>query len=166
MHFNRQPGVADAAVELVERFNVSITKGFALVIGQPDTRMAEAIASRTQLHVISVLRDKAKVEAERRRLLSTTDLYGSHLVVHHVPDFANLPYARYFANVVVVSGEAAEMSGKDLYRVLRPCGGVMFFVDAATPGASENRLRRGGQAHFAPKTPQNEPVPDGFRIGS
>jgi hypothetical protein len=31
---------------------------------------------------------------------------------------------------------------------------------------SENRLTRGGQAHFAPKTPQNEPVPDGFRIAS
>jgi hypothetical protein len=27
-------------------------------------------------------------------------------------------------------------------------------------------LQKGGQAHFAPKTPQNEPVPDGFGIGS
>ena len=122
-----KPSVADAAVKLAKRF--SITKGFALVIGQTDARMAEAIASRTQLHVISVLRDKAKVEAERRRLLSTTDLYGSRLVVHHVPDFASLPYARYFANVVVVAGEAGKMSGKELYRVLRPCGGVMCFVD-------------------------------------
>jgi prepilin-type N-terminal cleavage/methylation domain-containing protein len=31
---------------------------------------------------------------------------------------------------------------------------------------SENRLQRGGQAHFAPKAPQNEPVPDSFRTGS
>ena len=31
---------------------------------------------------------------------------------------------------------------------------------------SENRPRRGGQAHFAPRAPQNEPVPAGFRIGS
>ena len=122
-----KPGVADAAVKLAKRF--SITKGFALVIGQTDTRMAEAIASRTRLHVISVLRDKAKVEAARRRLLSTTDLYRSRLVVHHVPDFASLPYARYFANVVVVAGEAGKMSGKELYRVLRPCGGLMCFVD-------------------------------------
>jgi hypothetical protein len=28
-------------------------------------------------------------------------------------------------------------------------------------GQFENRLRRGGQAHFAPKAPQNEPVPGG-----
>ena len=31
---------------------------------------------------------------------------------------------------------------------------------------SENRPRRGGQAHFAPRAPQNEPVPAGSRIGS
>ena len=31
---------------------------------------------------------------------------------------------------------------------------------------SQNLARRRGQAHFAPKTPQNEPVPDGFGIGS
>ena len=31
---------------------------------------------------------------------------------------------------------------------------------------SDNRPRRRGQAHFAPRTPQNEPVPDGSRIGA
>jgi hypothetical protein len=31
---------------------------------------------------------------------------------------------------------------------------------------SENRLKRGGQAHFAASTPQNEPVPDGIQIGT
>jgi len=31
---------------------------------------------------------------------------------------------------------------------------------------SQSLARRRGQAHFAPKTPQNEPVPDGFGIGS
>ena len=35
-----------------------------------------------------------------------------------------------------------------------------------TKSLSQNLARRGGQAHFAPKTPQNEPVPDGFGIGS
>jgi Mrp family chromosome partitioning ATPase len=36
----------------------------------------------------------------------------------------------------------------------------------APKSLSENRQQRGGQAHFAPKTPQNEPVPDGSGIGS
>jgi 5-oxoprolinase (ATP-hydrolysing) len=37
---------------------------------------------------------------------------------------------------------------------------------AGNESLSENRPQRGGQAHFAPKAPQNEPVPDGSRIGS
>jgi len=40
------------------------------------------------------------------------------------------------------------------------------FRHVETKSLSQNRLRRGGQAHFAPKTPQNEPVPDGSGIGS
>jgi len=47
---------------------------------------------------------------------------------------------------------------------------IQTFSDATTAepskNLSENLLKRGGQAHFAPKTPQNEPVPGGFRIGS
>jgi len=45
---------------------------------------------------------------------------------------------------------------------------VTQIVDAcrATKKLSENLKKRGGQAHFAPKTPQNEPVPGGFRIRS
>ncbi len=36
----------------------------------------------------------------------------------------------------------------------------------ANKNLSQNRPQTGGQAHFAPKTPQNEPVPDGSGIGS
>ena len=130
-----EPNAADAVLKLAGGFG--ITKGFALVIGQKDTRMAEVIASRTQLQVVGVLHDKAKVEAERHRLLDTTDLYGSRLSIHHVPDFASLPYAQYSANLVVVAGEAAKMSGNDLYRVLRPSGGLMCFAGVDRAGAEK-----------------------------
>ena len=33
------------------------------------------------------------------------------------------------------------------------------------PESSAGKQGHQGQAHFAPKTPQNEPVPDGFGIG-
>src|ERR1700761_8881778 len=36
----------------------------------------------------------------------------------------------------------------------------------APKSQSENRPRRRGQEHFAPKAPQTVPDPDGFRIGS
>jgi len=41
-----------------------------------------------------------------------------------------------------------------------------FVRGCETKKLSENLPKRGGQAHFAPKTPQNEPVPGGFPIGS
>lgn len=40
-------------------------------------------------------------------------------------------------------------------------GACTVFVEAA-PSLSDNRPRRGGHAHFAPRTPQNGPVPDGY----
>jgi hypothetical protein len=40
------------------------------------------------------------------------------------------------------------------------------YLNATTNSLSENRPQRRGQAHFAPRAPQNEPVPDGSRIGS
>ncbi len=39
-------------------------------------------------------------------------------------------------------------------------------LSAADKNRSQNRPQTGGQAHFAPKTPQNEPVPGGSGIGS
>ncbi len=38
-----------------------------------------------------------------------------------------------------------------------------LLADAAK-SLSQNRLQKGGQAHFAPQTPQNEPVPDGSAV--
>ncbi|MDP6360465.1 MAG: PQQ-binding-like beta-propeller repeat protein, partial [Planctomycetota bacterium] len=109
----------------------NITRGFAIVIGQEDARPAEAIADQTDLHVISVLRDKSKVLAERARLIGRGDVYGSRVVIHHAENPARLPYAQYFANVVVVVGSSGKLSGKELYRILRPCGGLMIFEGIA-----------------------------------
>ncbi len=62
----------------------------------------------------------------------------------------------------------------DLLRLWLPTAGSSEIVGhvlvAIAPrtdkSLSQNRTRRRGQAHFAPKTPQNEPVPGGFGIGS
>ena len=122
-------GAASNIVSLIQRFN--ITKGYALVIGEPDARLAESVAEQTQLQVLSVLRDEDKVVSERTRLVEKERLYGSKVTVSHHERTTGLPYAPYFANVIVMCGDVAELSGKDLYRVLRPCGGLMCFVDAS-----------------------------------
>jgi len=126
---------------LVEKYG--LTRGYALVVGSSDARLAEAIAAQTSLHVLTVLCDEAEVAAERRRLLAETDLYGARIAVQCVEDPSDLPYAPYFASLVVVCGEAGGLSGKELYRVLRPCGGVMCFTGAGRTNVEE-LLEEGG----------------------
>jgi len=132
-------------LELIEQSR--ITKGYALVIGRPDAGFTEALACKTGLHVVSVLGDKSKVQEERARLLGTTELYGSRLVVQYLQSAASLPYAPYFANVVVVSGESDDLRGKDLYRVLRPCGGLMYFDQV--PRSGIEKLLKDGEVPAA-----------------
>jgi len=100
-------------------------KGYALVVGMPDARLGEALAAGTLLNVTCVLADPAAVAAERERLVGA-GVYGTRVVVHHLAGAKRLPYAHYFANVVVV-GPRASVPAAELYRVLRPCGGLMVF---------------------------------------
>ena len=126
------PAAPSDAARLARLMNErKTTKGYALIVNAPDAGLAEELARETDLHVIALLMDAGKVAAERRRLLTTTALYGSRLVLHHLENFASLPFSSYFANLVVVAGGDKTISGEELYRVLRPCGGVMCFVGAA-----------------------------------
>ena len=145
-----QLGVSDKAIALATDVlkTAGISKGYALVLGEPDSRLAAALASQSDLHVICVLHEKVdagasgstpprgsvgassqrmdKVAAERERLLST-DLHGTRVAVQGLASLAKLPFAAYFADLIVVSGDAGDLSGEELYRVLRPCGGVLCF---------------------------------------
>ena len=113
-----------------------VSQGYALIVGERDSRLAAALAARTDLHVISLLTGEERVAKERERLL-TTKLYGSRVVVDAVDDLSRLPYGPYFADLVIVSDRANGLSGKELYRVLRPCGGIMWFCGLAEPAAEE-----------------------------
>ena len=86
-----------------------------------------ALASQTRLHIVNVLPD-AKATALREKLLATTALYGSRIEVQAVEKFDHLPFAQYFANAIVVADAIPGLSGKELYRMLRPCGGLMVFT--------------------------------------
>jgi len=120
------PGAhVDRAAKVVKETGVS--QGYALVVGERDSRLATALASRTDLHVIAALPPDADVDGERRRLLSSP-LYGSRVAVQQLDGSERLPYAPYFADLVVVTGAAAGLSGAELYRVVRPCGGVLCFA--------------------------------------
>jgi len=111
-------------------------EGYALVVSRSDCRLAEALARKTKLHVVSLLTDPDKVPAERKRLLAGAP-YGSRIVVHGLANPKRLPYAPYFADLVVVAGDVGQLPGAEIYRMLRPCGGVLCVSDvpAATAAA-------------------------------
>jgi outer membrane protein assembly factor BamB len=114
-------------------------QGYALVLGCGQGRLAHEIAKRTKLTIIAVDPDANNVAAARRAL-DKAGLYGDRVVVHHGP-LNKLPYTKYMFNLIVsdstLANGALPPSASELYRVLRPSGGVAYI---GQPG----KERRGG----------------------
>jgi len=134
----RPSAVPDAqkrrAAEIVRRSGKS--EGYALVVGESDTRLAEALAGQSHLHVVSVLLATSEAVAEQKWLLDA-GLLGSRVAVHAVRNPVHSDLPSYFADLVVVSGKAKGISAKACYRILRPCGGTLCFVDLADTAMKE-----------------------------
>ena len=118
--------VYEAAAERIAG-RMDARKGYCLVWGFGEGRLAYEIAKRTRLKVIGIEEDPAKI-ATARRLLRQAGVYGDRISVQR-GSLSDLPYGKYFASLIVsdqlvatgrIGGSAAEM-----LRVLRPCGGVM-----------------------------------------
>lgn len=105
-----------------------INKGYALLVNPENANLAEVLANKTELHVIVVMTDADKVKSERQRLISTTGYYGSRIVLLHQKNLQKLPFGPYFANLIVVSSPEPAISGKEIYQLLRPCGGMLTFI--------------------------------------
>ena len=131
-----QPGPhASQAEAILQRSGV--TAGYALLVGFPDEKLAVALALQSDLHVINAHCGQVDPDRARAALLET-HLYGSRLAVEALSDPANVPYASYFADLVVVGPEARGVAPQELYRLLRPCGGKMLFAGLA--GGDVQRL--------------------------
>lgn len=107
------------------------TEGYALIAGEENANLATVLASQSKLHVISALRDSKIVTQERARLL-TTNLYGTRVAVQKCESNSRLPYASYFADVVVATGDSKNWPLAELYRVTRPCGGKLYLTEPRT----------------------------------
>jgi len=113
-----------AAAEKIVR-ETGITKGFCIVRDCGAGRLAVELAKRTELKIIGLEKDPAKLAAARKNV-ETAGLLGTRIVVEPW-DPAGLP--DYFANLIV-SGEklfsrrAADF-GKEWTRLLRPGGGTV-----------------------------------------
>ncbi|HEY3323960.1 MAG TPA: PQQ-binding-like beta-propeller repeat protein [Planctomycetota bacterium] len=128
------PPYAEAAEAAVKA--ASAKQGYCLVLQGVSGQLALEIAKRSDLQVICRIKDAAKAEAARNALMKT-GLYGSRIVVHQ-GDSDDLPYPKYFANLIVcegtLTGSAGLPSADQVLKMLRPCGGA---VDIAAQAGSE-----------------------------
>ena len=117
-----------------------VTKGYCLVLGAEQGRLAMELAKRTSLHIIGVEPDPAKVKAARTAL-DAAGMYGSRVVMDQ-GELSALPYSNYFANLIVsdsllltgrIPGDPAQLA-----RHLKPCGGTLCL------GAPADRLAKQG----------------------
>ncbi|MDP2897563.1 MAG: PQQ-binding-like beta-propeller repeat protein [bacterium] len=128
------------AAELIVK-ETSVEKGYCLVLGCGTGRLAFELAKRTSLQIIGIDPDEENVRAARRNL-SAASLYGTRVSVQQ-GSLSRLPYSDYFANLIV--SETALLSGKppgsakEVFRVLRPCGGVAFFGQLEKDGEGGRR---------------------------
>ncbi|MBP8131064.1 MAG: PQQ-binding-like beta-propeller repeat protein [Candidatus Hydrogenedentes bacterium] len=113
---------ADAIVEVS-----GAARGFGLVLGSATGRLAAELARRTDLYLVCAEPDIANA-ARARQLLDAHGLYGTRAQVDEAC-LPRLPFAEFFANLVVCEAEAlpdaSEQTCAELARVLKPCGGVL-----------------------------------------
>jgi outer membrane protein assembly factor BamB len=119
--------------------DTGIKRGYCLVLGCGTGRLAFELARRSELKIIGIEDDPKKVEVAKNRL-DAAGLYGSRVVVEQW-DLSTLP--DYFANIIVSEEmmRSGEINGspKQMFRVLKPFGGVAYFgqpVEASKGGRS------------------------------
>lgn len=120
-----------AAQEIVDA--TGVTRGFCIVVGCGDGRLAYELARLTDLQIYAV-DDNANDVARARRALDASGIYGTRVTVDHAP-LDRLPYPDYCANLIVSddvvrTGKLAA-AGEEIYRILRPLGGVVWFAQPA-----------------------------------
>ena len=142
------PGQAarEIAKEIERRSGVS--KGWCLVAGARDGRLAKALARETQMNIVVIEHDPERLKTIRKELYSSV-LYGNRVVAADW-DYAELP--DYFANLIVSErawlGDDMHLPVDQLARVLRPTGGVLLLGStAAWPKNREVKVIKGLKAN-------------------
>jgi len=123
------------------------TRGYALVAGLGSGQLITHLLAQTELHVVAIDVDPARVARTRTQWLDR-DLYGRRLSVLTVPP-GSLPFTDFFANVVVSESAFEHPSPPDwpeaeLDRVTRPFGGVRW-TDPQQPPRRRGPLDGAGE---------------------
>ena len=101
-------------------------KGYCLVFGAGEGRLAYKLAFHSDFKIIGVETDSSKVNSGRT-ILSKANLYGSRITLQE-GSLANLDYRDYAASLVVsdsiIAEGACSGSAAEMFRMVRPDGGI------------------------------------------
>ena len=129
---------AEAAQKILRATNAK--RGFCLVVGAEEGRLAWELAQRSDLEIYGIEPDPDKVRTAREKL-AAAGYYGTRISIHQ-GNLDDIPYANYFANLVVSdtlvkTGELPEgIDAEQVARKIKPVGGVAV-VDSENAGALE-----------------------------
>ena len=133
----------EAAAERIVR-ETRVRRGYGLVLGGGKGRLALELARRTELTIYAIERD-AKQASIARKALAAAGVYGSRVSVD-VGSPTKLPYSDYFANLIVSDSALRSglkgLSARELWRVLKPHGGVAMIGQVKGRGMTPDSLRR------------------------
>ena len=135
----RRAGYKKLAASVIDE--AGVRRGYALVLGGGEGRLAYELAKQSDLQVIVAEPDAERAEA-LRRTFDRSGLLGRRVSVHHC-GFDELPYGPYFANIIVSDGllTDGELPGSaaDAYRSLRPAGGLLYVGQWDSDGNEQSR---------------------------
>ena len=104
-----------------------ITRGYCLVLDCNEGQLAYELVKRSELIVIGVDSDPARV-ARARALLRRAGVYGSRITLHRADLLDGLPFPRSFANLIVADGSLAggklSATAAQVIPLLQPATGV------------------------------------------
>jgi len=123
--FEIDAAVRKAADRILQE--ISSNRGYCLVLGAVDGSLVHEIARRTEMQVMVVEPDADRVQAIRK-VMNQTGLYGVRVSVHQ-GGFDDLSFGPYIANLItserlLIEGTLPGADASELWRVLRPAGGV------------------------------------------
>ena len=133
---DRQQAVARYAAAALQK--ADRTKGFCLVAGAGEGRLAWEIARQSQMRVVCVEKDEAAARKAGANL-AAAGVYGARAVVHWRPD-GRLPYVRGFANLIVSESMASDgrldFEAAEVAPLLHPYGGCLALMAPDQDGAA------------------------------
>ena len=111
-----------------------IKKGFCLVYGCGEGRLAFELAKRSDLVIVGVDTNPAGISTAINKLMEA-GVYGARIKIRQVASLESLKFTKYFFNLIVsdhiLSEGACIGSAAEIFRILRPSGGVAYLGQPA-----------------------------------